>query len=202
MTERKAYALMDLVPGKTLNELAYMNPDLIEENRIRIAFQLGMHAAFGYVFGLKDGYQANYLFDTESKTITRIDNERFLNVPEDPENTLKDRHHYAHGIAACELENLKYIPSFRHSEGMDDVLTAFNTGFLEKYREIKEKRERLLRLIEETRGDALRVRPDVDENDYARETKRLMDVVGFLINQDPQEVLKRLYKAKAELKQL
>ena len=107
MESGKSYVVMDYVPGKTLNELAYKDPNVIEENKIRIAFQLGMHTAFSYVFWLKDGYQSNYIFDSNKKTVTRIDNERFLHVPEDPENTLDDFHPYAQAIASCELENMK-----------------------------------------------------------------------------------------------
>jgi len=200
MDAGKAYAVMDYVPGKTLNELSYRNPDIIEENRIRIAFQLGMHTAFSYVFGLKDGYQSNYIFDPEAKTITRIDNERFLCVPEDPENTLDDEHPYTQGIAACELENLKYIPSFRNRQEMEHILKAFNAGFIEKYKEIKNKKQNLIRLIGETRADTFRVRPEANAKKYQVETERIVDTVSFLISQEPTEVLRRLYKAKTELK--
>jgi len=200
MESSKAYAVMDYVPGKTLNELAYRNPNVLEENKIRIAFQLGMHTAFSYVFGLKDGYQSNYIFDPDKKTITRVDNERFLHVPEDPENTLDDNHPYTQAIAACELENLKYMPSFRRKEALDHILKAFNAGFIEKYGEIKNKKETLIRLIGESRADTFRVRPDVDAKRYQAETEGIVDTVGYLIDQDPLMVLKRLYKAKTEVK--
>ena len=198
MTDRKSYALMELAPGKTLNELAYKNPDVLEENRIRIAFQLGMHTAFSYVFGLKDGYQTNYLFDAELKTITRVDNERFFCVPDDPEKTLDSGHPYAQDIAACEMENLKYIPSFRRSEEAGYVLKAFNAGFLEKYRDIKGKKEKLLQMVETTREDTLKVTPDVAELAYMAETRRIVKAVSLLLDQNPEDVLRRLYAAKAE----
>lgn len=191
---------MQLAPGKTLNELAYMNPDVLEENSIRIAFQLGMHTAFSYAFGVKDGYQSNYLFDEHSKTITRIDNEKFLRMPDDPEKTLEDNHHYAQDIASCEMENLKYIPYFRRKEGMDDILKAFNTGFMEKYRELKQKKNTLLKMIEHSRHDTFQIRPGVDEKTYQSGTKKIMHAVGHLIDQEPEKVLKRLYKARNEIK--
>ncbi|MDD5111046.1 MAG: hypothetical protein PHG85_00705 [Candidatus Altiarchaeota archaeon] len=199
MAEHRAYALMELVRGKTLTELAYMNPDVLVENGIRIAFQLGMHTAFSYVFGVKDGYQTNYLFDAESKTITRIDNERFLYLPKNPEQTLEDGDSYTQDIAACELENLRYLPSFRNSQTHDNILKAFNTGFIEKYSQIREKREKLLVMVENMRNDTLQVRGDVSEEAYNSETKRLKSAVECLIGNDPKKVLSRLYKAKAEL---
>ena len=198
MNQSKSYALMELAPGRTLNELAYKNPDVLEENRIRIAFQLGMHTAFSYVFGLKDGYQTNYLFDHELKTITRVDNERFFCLPDDPEKTLNAGHSYAQDIAACEMENLKYIPSSRKPEEAGFVLKAFNAGFIEKYREIKNRKERLLQMVETTREDAFKVTPYVPEPAYAAETKRIVKAVSLLIGQNPEDVLKRLYAAKTE----
>lgn len=195
----KAYVLMEHVAGKTLNELAYMNPGILEDNKIRIAFQLGMHAAFSYVFGVKDGYQSNYIFDSASRSITRVDNERFLLLPEKPENTLKAGDEYTRDIAACELSNLKYIPSFRNGRDTDVILTAFNTGFLEKYRQIKEKKEKRLGMVENTRNDTLRVRYGISEETYAKETKKMKAAVECLMDQNPMQVLERLHKARAEL---
>lgn len=196
----KAYVLMEHIPGKTLNELAYTNPDILEENKIRIAFQLGMHAAFSYVFGIKDGYQSNYLFDSHSRSLTRVDNERFLMLPESPEDTLNPGDAYMQDIAACELENLKYIPSFRSGKDTDNILMAFNTGFLEKYSHIKKKKEVLLKMVENTRNDTLRVRYGISEETYERETKKMKAAVEYLINQNPMYVLERLHKASTEFK--
>jgi len=198
MTGGGAYALMDCVPGKTMNELAYRNPDVLEQNRVRIAFQLGMHAAFSYVFGVKDGYQSNYLFDESTKTLTRVDNERFLQVPENPDETLSPGDAYTREIAACEMENLKYIPSCRSGGDLDNVLKAFNTGFLEKYREMKERKARMVELIRQARGDAYAVTPGADEGGYRSETDRIAAAVSCLVDQNPVDVLKRLYAARAE----
>jgi hypothetical protein len=199
MAEHRAYALMELAAGKTLTELAYMNPGVLVENGVRIAFQLGMHTAFGYVFGVKDGYQSNYLFDPESKTLTRVDNERFLFLPKNPEKTFEDDDSYTQDIAACELENLKYLPSYRNGQTRDNILKAFNTGFIEKYGQIKEKKEKLLDMVGNMRNDTLHVRSDVSEEAYNIETGRMKKAVECLISQDSRKVLARLYKAKSEL---
>jgi hypothetical protein len=197
--KERPYVLMELVAGKTLNELAYMNPEVLEENRIRIAFQLGMHAAFSYVFGVKDGYQSNYLFDPQTRSITRVDNERFLVLPEKPENTLEAGDEYAQDIAACELDNLKYIPSFRNGRDRENILKAFNTGFLEKYSHIKERKDRLLGMVEGMRNDTLRVRYGISEVTYEKETKKMKTTVEYLMDQNPREVLARLYMARSEI---
>jgi hypothetical protein len=189
---------MDRVPGVTLNELTYRRPEVLDENMIGIAYQLGIHSAFAYIFGVKDGYQTNYIFNPVNKLLTRIDKDTFLNVPDDPGSTFSDNDAYTQEIAACELNNLKYIPSFRSGDDREEILRAFKVGFMEKYGDVKAKRERLLELVRKTREKWMEVRPPLKKVDYVRETEGIVAVVDALIGQDPEAVIGRLFRAKAE----
>jgi len=197
--DMKSFALTDSIAGKTLNELSYKDPDVIEGNRLEIAFQLGMYAAFSYVFGLKDGYQTNYIFNPDSRKLIRIDKERFLDIPEIPEDTLEDNDKYTQEIAACELVNLKYIPSYRGGERRLDVVRAFNSGFLEKYREMKKRKNELIDLVKESRASAYSTLPDSDLSEYENRTTEITSIIEELISLSPKQVLKRLYTARSEL---
>jgi len=193
----KAFTVMDRVPGYTLNELTYKKPDVLEENKIKIAFQLGMHTVFSYVFGVRDGYQTNYIFDPTTKILTRIDKERFLEVPENPFDLNDPSHPYNREIALCELSNLKYVPSFRQtSADKSDVIKALKAGFMEKYSEVKKKKKELLDLVWETRETWWELRPGQDKREYDEETKDLADKIDYLIEQEPEKVWNTLVKAK------
>ena len=197
--EDKSFVLMDRLSGWTLNEMTYLKPDILEENKIPIAYQLGMHAAFSYVFGVTDGFQTNYVFDPVSQILTRIDKEVFLSVPENPKETLLDHDEYTQEVAACELNNLKYIPSFRHRETRAEILVAFKSGFTDKYSELKQKRQRMLELVAEARGTWKKLGKPGDLTAFDKETAKLVDTVGTLIDQDSETVIKRLFDAKSEV---
>ncbi|MFH1403456.1 MAG: hypothetical protein ABIH11_04225, partial [Candidatus Altiarchaeota archaeon] len=141
------YVVMDRLPGVTLNELTYRRPEVLDENKIGIAYQLGIHSAYAYVFGVRDGFQTNYVFNPLNKILTRIDKEAFLEVPEDHEATLSGDDVYTREIAGCELNNLKYIPSFRTGSEREDILRAFTVGFKDKYEDIVLKKDKLLRIV-------------------------------------------------------
>ncbi len=194
----RAYAVMDRVPGATLNELTYRRPEIIEDNRVTIAYQLGMHAAFSFVFGARDGYQTNYVFNPVDKILTRIDKESFLEMPEDPANVMSEGDAYTQEIAACELSNLKYIPAFRKKDTRPQVLLAFKQGFLDKYEDIKKREKRLLDLVQETRDTWLRIRPVREVDEYNSDTRYVKESVKHLISLDPGEAFNRLLKAKQE----
>lgn len=194
----RSYAVMERLAGSTLNELTYRRPEVLEDNKVTIAYQLGMHMAFAYVFGSKDGYQTNYLFDTSEKLLTRVDKEVFLEVPYDATKTLEDGDKYTQEIAACELSNLKYIPSFRKKDTRPYVLMAFKQGFLDKYSDIKEKEEDLLSLVEETRDNWLQIKGLQSSKEYDTETEHILEAVKYLIDQEPEHVYQRLLKAKKE----
>ncbi len=193
------YALMDRLPGNTLNELTYRNPQLLDENRITISYQLGMNAAFAYIFGIRDGYQTNYIYNPQNKVLTRIDKETFLDVPNEPFTTMNDGNKYTQEIAACELNNLKYMPAYRDGDERLEILRAFKVGFTDKYNHIKEKQDKLLDLVRKTRKNMIEIKNPIDRGEYDEETNRLVLTVKFLIEQDPDEVLIRLFKAKKEL---
>ncbi|MBD3388108.1 MAG: hypothetical protein GF416_03590 [Candidatus Altiarchaeales archaeon] len=199
MLDDRAFVVMDRVPGSTLNELTYRRPEVLEEHKITIAYQLGMHMAFAYVFGSKDGYQTNYIFNPVDKILTRVDKESFLDVPDDPHTTLEEGNVYTQEIAACELSNLKYIPSFRSNEDRPKVLFAFKQGFMDKYEDIKEKKNELLGLVDETRETWLRIEPPREMDEYHEETRFIRVTVEHLMDQDPVHVLNRLVKAKEEV---
>ena len=194
-----AYVVMDRLPGATLNELTYRRPEVIEKNMVTISYQLGMHMAFSYIFGAKDGYQTNYVFDPVSKLLTRIDKESFLEVPNNPTSTLSDGDDYTQEIAACELTNLKYIPSFREPATRPKVLYAFKQGFLDKYSDIKSKKDDLLTMVQETRGAWAKMKPPEDEQEYAQITSQIKDAVQHLITQESELVFQRLVAAKKEV---
>jgi len=195
----RAYVVMDRLPGVTLNELAYRRPEIIEDNRVTISYQLGMHAGFAFVFGAKDGYQTNYIFDSVSKILTRIDKESFLEVPDEPRNTLSDDDRYTQEIAACELSNLKYIPAFRDSETRPKIIYAFRQGFIDKYADIKYKKDDLIGLVMESRGTWLKLKPESDPGEYEGETRKLIEKVSEMIDLEPEAVFDRLMKAKIEV---
>jgi hypothetical protein len=195
----RAYVVMDRLPGSTLNELTYRRPEVIEDNKVTIAYQLGMHTAFSYVFGAKDGYQTNYVFDQVSKILTRIDKESFLEVPSDAGSTFDEGDTYSQEIAACELTNMKYIPSFRNNESRTKLLIAFRQGFLDKYDDIKAKREDLVGMIGDARSTWARMKPIEDPEEYVEETKTIIGTVNKLIGQDAEKVFDRLLKAKREV---
>jgi hypothetical protein len=194
----RAYVVMDRLPGHTLNELTYRRPEVIEEHKVTIAYQLGMHTAFSYVFGAKDGYQTNYIFDPVSKILTRIDKESFLEMPSNAD-TFADKDTYTQEIAACELTNLKYIPSFRNNESRHKLLYAFKQGFMDKYSDIMYKRDDLLTMVRETRMAWLRMKPVEDPEEYEEETKSIIEMAYALIGQNPEDVYNRLIKAKKEV---
>jgi hypothetical protein len=195
----RSYAVMERLPGRTLNELTYLQPELLEDNMVTIAYQLGMHTTFSYVFGAKDGYQTNYVFDPVSKILTRIDKERFLEMPADPKTTLSDGDSYTQEIAACELTNLKYIPSFRSENSRHKVMYAFRQGFLDKYEDIKYKKAELIGMVSDARETWLKHKPVEDLDEYAQGTKHIISAVGRLIDHDPKSVFDRLLKAKMEI---
>jgi len=195
----RSFVLMDRLPGWTLNEMTYRKPDVLEENKIQIAYQLGMHAAFSYVFGVTDGFQTNYVYDPITKILTRIDKEVMLKVPGNPNETLLDHDEYTQDIAACELSNLKYIPSFRRTEGRAEIVIAFKSGFTDKYGEIKSKKEKMLELVSEARGTWKKLNAPGDLLAFDNETRSIIESVSIMIDQDPQAVLKRLFAAKAEV---
>ncbi|MFH0861706.1 MAG: hypothetical protein V1875_01630 [Candidatus Altiarchaeota archaeon] len=194
----KPYVVMDRLPGTTLNELAYLRPEILEENKVTIAYQLGMHTAFSYVFGSKDGFQTNYLFNPVTKILTHIDKESFLELPKDPAKTLQDSDGYSQEIAACELTNLKYLPSFRSPEYRSKLIIAFRQGFQDKYEDIKYKKEELLKMVSGARTAWMKVKPVEDYMGYEEETRQMMATVGLLIDQNPDDVFDRLLKAKKE----
>jgi hypothetical protein len=189
-----AYVVMDRLPGATLNELTYRRPEVIDENWVTIAYQLGMHMAFSFVFGARDGYQTNYIFNPESRILTRIDKESFLEVPFDA-----DSEDYYAEIASCELGNLKYIPGFRDSERKGKVLYAFKQGFLDKYGDISGKRDELLDMVEDARETWLKSKQVHDIEDYRTGTKKIRQAVGKLMVLDPEEAFDRLIKARKTL---
>ncbi|MCX6694797.1 MAG: hypothetical protein NTU61_00670 [Candidatus Altiarchaeota archaeon] len=195
----RSFVLMDRLAGWTLNEMTYLKPDVLEEHKISIAYQLGMHAAFSYAFGVTDGFQTNYMFDPVTNILTRIDKDVFLQVPSNPKDTLMDHDDYTQEISSCELSNLKYIPSFRRAEDRTDVLLAFKTGFLDKYSEMKEKRDKLLHLVYETRETWKKISNPRDILGFEAETRRIVESVSILLDQDSEKVLKRLFEAKAEV---
>jgi len=195
----RPYVVMDRLPGATLNELAYRRPEIIEDNMVTIAYQLGMHLAFSYVFGVKDGFQTNYVFDASTKILTRIDKESFLDMPSDAKTTLEGGDRYTQEISACEVSNLKYIPSFRSEKSRYKVMYAFRQGFLDKYADIKAKRDELLRMVLDTRQTWLKIRPAEDPEEYEDDTRHIVKAVSHLAEQKPEDVFERLMKAKAEV---
>ncbi|HHQ45521.1 MAG TPA: hypothetical protein ENN13_05265 [Candidatus Altiarchaeales archaeon] len=195
----KSFTVMDRLPGYTLSELTYKRPEILEEHKIDIAFQLGMHTVFSYVFGVRDGYQTNYIYDPVSRLLTRIDKERFLEVPDSPRKTLEDNDAYTQEIASCELSNLKYVPSFRTGEERGVVVKALESGFMEKYREVKVKKQELLELVRQTRNTWFELNPRFDKSLYGSETEIIVGTVSYLIDQDALLVWKRLVKAKIEV---
>ena len=194
----KPYVVMDRLPGTTLNELAYLRPEILEEHKVTIAYQLGMHTAFSYVFGCKDGFQTNYLFNPVTKILTHIDKESFLDLPKDPSKTLAEGDGYTQEIAACELANLKYLPSFRTPEYHSKLIIAFRQGFLDKYEDIKYKKEELFKMVSGARTAWMKVKPVEGFEEYGKETRQMTAAVGQLIDQDPEDVFDRLLKAKKE----
>ena len=199
LTADRSYVVMDRLPGATLNELTYRRPEILEEHKVTIAYQLGMHMAFAYVFGAKDGFQTNYIFDTVSKILTRIDKESFFDMPVDPDVSFEDNDEYTQEIAACELSNLKYIPSFRKAETRPQVIIAFRQGFIDKYQDIKDMRGRLLEMTLNARKTWKGFRQIEDMIEYDQDTDRIHAKVAKLIDQDPDKVFDRLLKAKAEV---
>jgi hypothetical protein len=199
MFDDRAYVVTDRLPGATLNELTYRRPEVIEDNRITIAYQLGMHMAFSYIFGAKDGFQTNYVFDSVSKILTRIDKESFLEMPVEPKTTLCEGDTYTQEIAACELSNLKYIPSFRNGETRPKIMYAFRQGFIDKYNDILSKREDLLLMIGEARTKWFRLKPVEDPEEYHKETQFIIGAAATLIGQVPEKVFDRLLAARIEV---
>jgi hypothetical protein len=195
----RSYVVMERLPGATLNELTYRRPEVIEDNMVTISYQLGMHMAFSYVFGAKDGFQTNYVFDHSNKILTRIDKESFLEMPANAATTLSDDDTYTQEIAACELTNLKYIPSFRSPDTRPKVLYAFRQGFFDKYEDIKYKRDELTQMVSDIRGTWKRMRPVEDLSEYEEETKHTVESVRMLIDQKADDVFARLLKAKIEV---
>ena len=181
----RSFVLMDRLPGWTLNEMTYLKPDILEENKIPISYQLGMHAAFSYVFGCKDGFQTNYLFNPVTKILTHIDKESFLELPLDAAKTLRDGDQYTQEIAACELANLKYLPSFRTPEYRSKLIIACRQGFLDKYGDIKYKKEELLKMISGARTAWMKVKPVEDFEEYEKETRQMIATAGQLIDKNP-----------------
>ncbi|MFH1403420.1 MAG: hypothetical protein ABIH11_04045, partial [Candidatus Altiarchaeota archaeon] len=97
------------------------------------------------------------------------------------------------------LNNLKYIPSFRTGSEREDILRAFTVGFKDKYEDIVLKKDKLLRIVREIREDWLNFTTEADESSYAIETERIVSIISHLMDQDPDEVVVRLLKAKADL---
>ncbi|MBD3262547.1 MAG: hypothetical protein GF334_12915 [Candidatus Altiarchaeales archaeon] len=194
-----SYTVMDRLPGYTLNELMYRRPELLEEHKIVISYQLGLHTAFSYVFGLRDGYQSNYVFDPVTRILTRIDKERFLELPPNPDKTLQPQDPYTQEIASCELSNLKYMHSFREGVDRNQVVDALKEGFMDKYDDIKNKKQDLLQLVTHTRDTWLKLGPSTDVQEYEKETQKLASTVSFLVDQDPKRVWRRLVEAKREV---
>ena len=195
----KPYVVMDRLPGTTLNELSYLRPEILEEHKVTIAYQLGMHTAFSFVFGSKDGFQTNYLFNPVTKILTHIDKESFLELPKDSSKVLEDGDRYTQEIVACEFTNLKYIPSFRNNESRTKLLIAYRQGFLDKFEDIKFKKDELVRMVAGARMAWLRVKPPQNVEDYEQETLTLLDTVAALIDLNSEEVFDRLLKAKKEV---
>lgn len=194
----RSYVVMDRICGNTLNELSYSNPKTLDDNYVTIAYQLGMHLAFSYVFGSKDGYQTNYIFDPTTRLLTRIDKESFLDLPQNPENNFEDENVYTQEIAACELSNLRYIPRFKNPKCHRNIILAIRQGFLDKYGDIKLKKRDLLQMVMDTRMTWLRMDPPDDIEAYAADTLRIFHNIEKLISQDPERVFERLKKAKKE----
>ena len=195
----RSFVVMERLPGNTLNELTYRRPEVLDDNMVTISYQLGMHMAFSYVFGSRDGFQTNYVFDLTTKLLTRIDKESFFEVPADSLTTLDVGDPYTQEIAACELANLKYIPSFRDGTAAKKVMMAFKQGFVDKYADIKYKKMDLVQLIMDTRLAWFRMEPPADIEAYASETLRIKDTVELFIEQDPKQVFERLIQAKKEV---
>ncbi len=194
-----SYAVMDRLPGSTLSELTYRRPDVIEENRVTIAYQLGMHMAFSFVFGAKDGFQTNYVFDPVSRLLTRIDKESFFDLPQKPEDALFENDGYTQEIAACELANLKYIPSFRDSNTRHQIIYAFKSGFSDKFDDIKQKRDDVLNLVNETRLMWLELNPVDDLTEYNDVTRQIRHAIDHLMRLEADKVFERLMQAKKEV---
>lgn len=197
--EGHSYLVMDRLPGTTLNELTYRRPEIIEDHKVTISYQLGMHLAFAYVFGVRDGYQTNYIFDPSSRLITRIDKESFFELPDDADKTLESDDGYTQQIALSELSNLKYIPSFRDKKTRPQILYAYKTGFVDKYNDMKAKRRQILELVNVTRINWIDITPIEDIDEYAEETLFIQESVDSLISQDPEKVFERLVAAKIEV---
>jgi hypothetical protein len=195
----RAYVVSERIPGSTLNELTYRRPEVIEDNVVSISYQLGLHMAFSFIFGSKDGFQTNYIFDPVEKILTRIDKESFLDVPSDPSGVLAEDDVYSREIAACELTNLKYIPSFRSGEGRSRVLYAFKQGFLDKYSEIKSMKGELLQMVDESRSSWFEYTNVEELQDYHDRTVTILKSVGILMDLDPEKVFDRLLRAKVEV---
>jgi len=194
----KTYAVMERAAGRSINELAYKDPDVLETNNDVISHQLGRHAAFSYVFGIKDGYQTNYIFDDESKVLTRVDKERSLEFPANIDISMPNDP-YSQEIAVADISNLDYIPTYRNPKTRKDVADSFETGFFEQYDFLKKNKDPLLRLIKIARNTAAKVQKPENPEKYAKETEHIIQTVSTLIDQDPREVLKRLYEAKEEV---
>jgi hypothetical protein len=193
---------MDRLPGTTLNELTYLRPEILEEHKVTVAYQLGMHTAFSYVFGCKDGYQTNYLFNPVTKILTHIDKESFLELPPEPSKTLADGDKYTQEIASCELTNLKYIPSFRDGGYRTKLIIAYRQGFLDKYADIKYKKEELVKMVSGARMAWSKVKTIANQSEYDRETRIITQTINELIDQNPEEVADRLLKARKEVENI
>ncbi len=194
----RSYVVMDRLPGNTLNELTYRRPEILDDNQVTIAYQLGMHMAFSLVFGSRDGFQTNYVFDPTTRLLTRIDKESFFDLPCDPENVLSANDPYTQEIAACELANLKYIPSFRDATKRKKVVLALKQGFLDKYSDIKNKKEGLLQMVLDTRMSWFKMDPPDDIDEYAAQTMGCVAAIEHLIGLDPSDVFSRIVAAKKE----
>ncbi len=193
------YIVMERVEGNTLNELAYMNPDAIEDNAELIARELGKHTAFSYIFGIKDGYQTNYIFNPKAKKLTRIDKEKCLSVPKDPERVFMPRNRYTQEIAECEISNLKYLPAYRRDASREVIFRAFTSGFYEQYALFKDKKAKFLDIIKKARDAGKDVYDVAKVSEYDKQTEEIVNAVNKLIEQNPSDVLERLFTAKNEV---
>ncbi|VVB52153.1 Uncharacterised protein [uncultured archaeon] len=196
----KSYVLMETVPGHTLNELAYRQPEVLEEDARAVAKQLGEYCAFSFVFGVRDGYQSNYIYDSKTKWLTRIDKENSLRVPTVIDVNGDEYWAYCREIAACELANLKYLPPFRRGgEEQRAIMRAFNTGFYEKHAYMKERRDQLIQYVNKARKAGAQYQPPADPSGYFLQTNIILNSVKALLDQNPEESLKHLYMAKMDL---
>lgn len=195
----KEYVLMDYVQGQTLEDLSKQDPGTLESNKLHISYELGRQTAFTYAFGVKDGYQSNYIFNPLEKRLYRVDKEKFLQMPSKPRETLLGHDDYTQEIAGCELDNLAHLPSFRDRGEKPQILLAFELGFKDQFKKLSKRKNKFRGLIAETRETLVKINPVKNRVSYDKETGEIQDTVDYLLSQDPEKVLERLYEARREV---